>query len=62
MPKFVARKPEKEVISMRIDSETLKDIDIKAAAIGISRNELINQMIVYALSNMEDSTPGENKN
>lgn len=62
MPKFVARKPEKEVISMRIDSETLKDIDIKAAAIGISRNELINQMIVYALSNMEDSTPGDNKN
>lgn len=59
MPKFVARKPEKEVISMRIDSDTLKDIDIKAAAIGISRNELINQMIVYALSNMEDSTPGE---
>lgn len=55
MPKFVARKPEKEVISMRIDSETLKDIDIKAAAIGISRNELINQMIVYALSNMEDT-------
>lgn len=62
MPKFVARKPEKEVISMRIDSDVLKDIDNKAAVVGISRNELINQMIVYALSNMEDSTPGENKN
>ena len=62
MPKFVARKPEKEVISMRIDSNVLKDIDNKAAVVGISRNELINQMIVYALSNMEDSTPVENKN
>lgn len=29
MPKFVARKPEKEVISMRIDSDVLKDIDNK---------------------------------
>lgn len=55
MPKFVAKKPEKEVISMRIGSETLKEIDGKAAAIGISRNELINQMILYALENMEDS-------
>lgn len=55
MPKFVARKPEKEVISMRISSDTLKEIDSKAAAVGISRNELLNQMIQYALSNMEGS-------
>lgn len=55
MPKFVARKPEKEVISMRISSDTLKEIDSKAAAVGISRNELLNQMIQYALSNMESS-------
>lgn len=55
MPKFVARKPEKEVISMRIDSDLLKNIDGEAAAVGISRNELLNQMILYALSNMDDS-------
>lgn len=55
MPKFVARKPEKEVISMRISSDILKEIDAKAAAVGISRNELLNQMIQYALSNMESS-------
>ena len=54
MPKFVARKPEKEVISMRIDSDLLKDIDGRATAVGISRNELLNQMILYALSNMDD--------
>lgn len=59
MPKFVARKPEKEVISMRIDSDVLKDIDNKAAAVGISRNELINQMILYALSNMDEPAQGE---
>ncbi len=56
MPKFVARKPEKEVISMRISVDTLKEIDDKAAAVGISRNELMNQMIAYALANM-DNTP-----
>lgn len=56
LAKFVARKPEKEVISMRISTDTLKIVDDKAAAIGISRNELINQMITYALENMvEDS-------
>lgn len=59
MPKFVARKPEKEVISMRIDSDLLKNIDGKAAAVGISRNELLNQMILYALSNMDDSEETE---
>ncbi len=53
--KFVAYKPEKEVISIRIPTEILKDIDNKSTTIGISRNELINQMIVYALNNMADT-------
>lgn len=56
MPKFIARKPEKEVISMRISVDTLKEVDSKAAAVGISRNELINQMILFALANMEDTS------
>lgn len=59
MPKFVARKPEKEVISMRIDANVLADVDKKAAAVGISRNELLNQMICYALSNMDEPEPPE---
>ena len=54
VPKFIARKPEKEVISMRISVDLLHIVDEKAAAVGISRNELINQMIVYARSNMEE--------
>lgn len=54
MDKFVARKPaEKEIISVRMSASVLKTIDDKAAAVGISRNELINQMLVYALSNMD---------
>lgn len=59
MSKFVAHRPEKEVISMRISATMLKEVDDKATAIGISRNELINQMIAYALANMAD-TPHEN--
>ena len=53
MGKFTPRKPEKEVISLRLAISTLEEIDEKAAEIGISRNELINQMIQYALLNME---------
>lgn len=56
LEKFIARKPEKEVISMRISADTLKIVDDKAAEIGISRNELINQMIQYALQNMEETS------
>lgn len=59
LAKFIARKPEKEVISLRIPSDVLKDIDEKSAIIGISRNELINQMITYALANMEESSENE---
>ena len=55
MEKFVARKPEKEVISMRISTDTLKTVDDKAAEIGISRNELLNQMIQYALDSMNET-------
>jgi metal-responsive CopG/Arc/MetJ family transcriptional regulator len=55
LAKFIAKKPEKEVISMRISTDMLKIVDDKAAEIGISRNELINQMIGYALENMDDT-------
>lgn len=56
MAKFIARKPEKEVISMRISSDLLHTLDEKAKECDISRNELINQMILFALANMEDSS------
>ena len=40
---------------MRISSETLAEIDEKAAKIGISRNKLINRCISFALANMENN-------
>ena len=40
---------------MRISTEILAEIDEKAAKTGISRNELINQCIAFALANMENS-------
>lgn len=56
MEKFLPKKPEKEVISMRIAKDLLDDLDKKSAAVGISRNELINQCIQFALAHMEDDT------
>ena len=54
MAKFVAHKPEKEVISMRIPSDVLEKLDTMAADAEISRNELINQMIAFAMAHMEE--------
>ena len=53
MEKFMPKKPEKEVISMRISTQVLAEVDAKAAAYDISRNEFINQCIAFALANME---------
>ena len=55
MPTFIPRRLEKEVISMLIAVDLLQEVDSKAAAFGISRNELINQMIQFALDNMADT-------
>lgn len=56
MEKFVPRRQEKEVTSMRISTELLREIDRQAGMINISRNEFINQCITFALANMEDNT------
>ncbi len=43
---------EKVVTTIRIDLKTLEAIDNLASKIDISRNELINQCIEYALENL----------
>lgn len=53
MAKFLPRRTEKEVISLRISSDVVQEIDKRAGKIDISRNELINLMIAYALENWE---------
>lgn len=58
MPKFQPYKKsllsnEKIVISIRLDESKLANIDDIASKVDISRNELINQCIEYALNNIE---------
>jgi len=52
MEKFLPKKIEKDVISMRIPRDVLEILDQKAYDAGISRNELINQCINFALTHM----------
>ena len=54
MEKFLPKKADKEVTTIRIPSDVLSQIDMKSAAYGISRNEFINQCILYALKNMDE--------
>lgn len=56
MEKFKPTKTsnEKIVISIRIDIETLNKVDNEANRIDISRNELINQCIDFALENLDN--------
>ena len=53
MEKFLPKKTEKDVISMRIPRDILETLDQKAYDAGISRNELINQCITFALAHMD---------
>ena len=52
MKEFIPYKQEKEVISIRLDSELLKTVDEAATKAGISRNEFINQCISFALEHL----------
>jgi uncharacterized protein (DUF1778 family) len=51
---FKPQKADKEVISIRIPADLLKVIDENAAIVDISRNEFINQCIVFALDHLAD--------
>ncbi len=57
MAKFIPRKLEKEVVTIRISADLLETVDQKAAAIDISRNQFVIQCIEYALANMDDEPP-----
>lgn len=50
---FIPQKPDKEVISIRLPSELLKQIDENAAKADISRNEFINQCILFAMEHLQ---------
>ncbi|MCR5664926.1 MAG: ribbon-helix-helix domain-containing protein [Oscillospiraceae bacterium] len=52
MQQFMPKKPEKDVITMRIPVDTLRELEAMAARYDLSRNELINQCVRYALDHM----------
>lgn len=53
MNDFKLVKPEKTVISIRLDVELLKAIDDLSKLSDVSRNEVIVQCVEYALSNIK---------
>lgn len=54
MKYFVPQKVDKEVISIRIPSDLLKTVDKKSAEADISRNEFINQCILFAIDHLQE--------
>ena len=54
MDKFSPKKPEQVVTTVRIPKAVVERVDKQAAKADISRNEFINQCILYALENMEE--------
>ncbi|MGN0181915.1 MAG: ribbon-helix-helix protein, CopG family [Candidatus Ornithomonoglobus sp.] len=55
MEQFIPKKQEKEVISIRIHCDMLAEVDNLAAKIKISRNELINQCIEFAMQHIDET-------
>ncbi|MGN1421264.1 MAG: ribbon-helix-helix domain-containing protein [Eubacterium sp.] len=53
MDNFKPKKLEKDVISIRITTDLLEQVDKIACKNDISRNELIVQCIEYAINNMD---------
>ena len=56
MVQFNPQKEEKEVISLRISTNMIKELDEKANLFEMSRNELIIQSIRFALDNISKET------
>lgn len=52
MREFKPKKQEKDVISIRIDTELLEKVDKLSNDVDISRNEFIVQCIEYAIDNI----------
>lgn len=59
--RFQPKKPEKDVITVRLPLETIRELEERAAAIDISRNELINQCIRFALDHLDDTAEDEDQ-
>ncbi|MCR5664628.1 MAG: helix-turn-helix domain-containing protein [Oscillospiraceae bacterium] len=58
---FTPQKEDKEVISLRISISKLERLDQISAQADISRNELINQCINFALDNLQTAIQNSNQ-
>ncbi len=59
MKYFIPQKIEKEVISIRLQTDLLRIVDAKSAEADISRNEFINQCILFAIAHLQDDSFSE---
>ena len=58
---FIPPQQDKEDISVRLPAELLKEVDASAARSDISRNEFINQCIVFAMRHLKENTDSVEK-
>ena len=61
MAEFRPVRPEKEIISVRLPVSLVHEIERKAAATGISRNEFINQCILFAMDHLDAAPDAEDE-
>ena len=61
MAQFLPKPYKREPVTVRLSNEKLERIDSLAAAFHISRSELINQCIDFALEQMEEEEHGEKR-
>jgi len=59
MKNFIPKSYKKEQITIRLDIKTLARLDQISKANELSRSELINQCVDYALENMTDLDVGD---
>ena len=60
MAQFLPKPYKREPVTVRLSNEKLERIDSLAAAFHISRSELINQCIDFALEQMEEEVDEKN--
>ncbi len=56
MAGFRPKKEEKEVISVRLPISLIHEIERRAAVVDISRNEFINQCILFAMKHLDTAS------
>lgn len=55
MKNFIPKAYQKEQITVRIDVNAIEKIDLISEKMKLSRSELINQCVIFALENMSEN-------